>query len=173
MNAERYTDRAKGFIQSAQSLAAREGNPQFTSLHLLKVLLDALKKERDTGSKSRLQNLDRELVELEKKPADLISKWQAEKGKLSDAQKMKTELDHLRTELANAQRKGEFQKAGELAYGRIPELEKKLAAIETDDNASSATETVTADSIAQVVSRWTGVPVDRMLEGEKEKLRRL
>jgi ATP-dependent Clp protease ATP-binding subunit ClpB len=135
----------------------------------LKIEQQALKKERDAGSKSRLQNLDKGLVELEKKSADLTSKWQAEKGKLSDAQKMKTELDHLRTELANAQRKGEFQKAGELAYGRIPELEKKLAAIETDDNASP-TETVTADSIAQVVARWTGVPVERMLEGEKEKL---
>ena len=135
-----------------------------------KIEQEALKKERDACSKSRLQKLDKELVELEKKSADLTSKWQAEKGKLSDAQKMKTELDQLRTELANAQRKGEFQKAGELAYGRIPELEKKLAAIEAGDDASSFSETVTADSIAQVVSRWTGVPVDRMLEGEKEKL---
>ena len=136
----------------------------------LKIEQQALKKEHDAGSKSRLQNLDKELVELEKKSADLTSKWQAEKGKLSDAQKMKTQLDQLRTELANAQRKGEFQKAGELTYGKIPELEKKLAAIETDDHASSASETVTADSIAQVVSRWTGVPIDKMLEGEKEKL---
>jgi ATP-dependent Clp protease ATP-binding subunit ClpB len=135
-----------------------------------KIEQEALKKEHDAGSRSRLQKLDKELVELEKKSADLTSKWQSEKSKLSDAQKMKTELDQLRTELANAQRKGEFQKAGELAYGKIPELEKKLAAIETDDNPSSASETVTADSIAQVVSRWTGVPVDKMLEGEKEKL---
>ena len=135
-----------------------------------KIEQEALKKERDAGSKSRLQNLDKELIELEKKSADLTSKWQAEKGKLSDAQKMKTELDQFRTELANAQRKGEFQKAGELAYGKIPELEKKLASIEAGDDASSFTETVTADSIAQVVSRWTGVPVDKMLEGEKEKL---
>ena len=136
----------------------------------LKIEQEALKKERDAGSRSRLQALDKELVELEKQSADLTAKWQAEKSKLSDAQKMKTELDQLRTELANAQRKGEFQKAGELAYGKIPDLEKKLAAIEAGDNASSFSETVTADNIAQVVSRWTGVPVDKMLEGEREKL---
>jgi len=138
----------------------------------LKIEQEALKKETDAGSKIRLQNLERELVELEKKSADLTSKWQAEKSKLSDAQKMKTELEQLRTELANAQRKGEFQRAGELAYGRIPEIEKKLAAIETSESASIG-ETVTADNIAQVVSRWTGVPVEKMLEGEKDKLLRM
>src|SRR5262249_55058267 len=95
--------------------------------------------------------------------------------KLSDAQKIKTELDQLRIELANAQRKGEYQRAGELAYGRIPDLEKKLAAIESKEGNSGAAveEAVTADHIAQVVSRWTGVPVDRMLEGEREKLLRM
>ena len=107
--------------------------------------------------------------------ADITSRWKAEKEKLSDAQKLKTELDQLRAELANAQRKGEFQRAGELAYGRIPELEKKLKAIEAGSEAKGAMveETVTADHVAQVVSRWTGVPVDRMLEGEKEKLLRM
>ncbi|MCC8952821.1 ATP-dependent chaperone ClpB [Bradyrhizobium sp. Pear77] len=134
-----------------------------------KIEQEALKKEDDAGSKSRLQTLETELLDLEKRSADLTSKWQAEKGKLSDAQKMKSELERLRTELANAQRKGEFQKAGELAYGRIPEVEKKLAAVETSESTSIG-ETVTADNIAQVVSRWTGIPVDKMLEGEKEKL---
>ncbi|MGY3584073.1 ATP-dependent Clp protease ATP-binding subunit ClpB [Bradyrhizobium sp. USDA 4341] len=134
-----------------------------------KIEQEALKKENDAGSESRLQTLEKELLDLEKRSADLTSKWQAEKGKLSDAQKMKSELERLRTELANAQRKGEFQKAGELAYGRIPELEKKLAAVETSESTSTG-ETVTADNIAQVVSRWTGIPVDKMLEGEKEKL---
>src|SRR5205807_770194 len=134
-----------------------------------KIEQEALKKENDAGSKSRLQTLETELRDLEKRSADLASKWQAEKGKLSDAQKMKSELERLRTELANAQRKGEFQKAGELAYGRIPELEKKLAAVEASESTSIG-ETVTADNIAQVVSRWTGIPVDKMLEGEKEKL---
>ncbi|WP_076866607.1 ATP-dependent chaperone ClpB [Bradyrhizobium mercantei] len=138
----------------------------------LKIEQEALKKETDLGSRSRLQTLEKDLVELEKKSADMTSKWRSEKSKLSDAQKMKGELEQLRTELANAQRKGEFQKAGELAYGRIPELEKKLAAVEASET-SSASETVTADNIAAVVSRWTGVPVDKMLEGEKDKLLRM
>jgi len=138
----------------------------------LKIEQEALKKETDAGSKTRLENLEKELIDLEKQSADLTSKWQAEKGKLSDAQKMKSELEQLRTELANAQRRGEYQKAGELAYGRIPDLEKKLAAVEASENTSIA-ETVTSDSIAQVVSRWTGVPVDKMLEGEKDKLLRM
>ena len=92
----------------------------------LKIEQEALKKESDPGSKDRLKRLEGELKELEKRSADLTSRWKAEKEKLSDAQKLKTELDQLRAELANAQRKGEFQRAGELAYGRIPELEKKL-----------------------------------------------
>jgi len=135
----------------------------------LKIEQEALKKENDKGSKARLQALEKELADLEKRSADLTSKWQAEKGKLSDAQKIKSELEQYRTELANAQRKGEFQRAGELSYSTIPELEKKLAAIEASET-SSISETVTADSVAQVVSRWTGVPVTKMLEGEKDKL---
>jgi ATP-dependent Clp protease ATP-binding subunit ClpB len=141
----------------------------------LKIEQEALKKESDPGSKDRLKRLEIELKELEKKSADITSRWKAEKEKLSDAQKLKTELDQLRAELANAQRRGEYQRAGELAYGRIPELEKKLKAIEATDAQRGAMveETVTADHVAQVVSRWTGVPVDRMLEGEKEKLLRM
>ncbi|WP_426413232.1 ATP-dependent chaperone ClpB [Bradyrhizobium ganzhouense] len=135
----------------------------------LKIEQEALKKESDAGSKSRLKTLDQDLVSLEKRSVDMTTKWQAEKSKLSDAQKMKAQLEHLRTELANAQRKGEYQRAGELSYSTIPELEKRLAAVESSEN-SSISETVTADNIAQVVSRWTGVPVDKMLEGEKEKL---
>ncbi|WGR98490.1 ATP-dependent chaperone ClpB [Bradyrhizobium sp. ISRA443] len=138
----------------------------------LKIEQEALKKETDRGSKSRLETLEKDLADLERKSADMTSKWRSEKSKLSDAQKMKGELEQLRTELANAQRKGEFQKAGELAYSRIPELEKKLAAVEASET-SSTSETVTADNIAQVVSRWTGVPVDKMLEGEKDKLLRM
>jgi len=141
----------------------------------LKIEQEALKKEDDPGSKDRLKRLEVELVELEKKSADITSRWKAEKEKLSDAQKLKTELDHLRGELANAQRRGEYQRAGELAYGRIPELEKKLKEIEAAEGQRGAMveETVTADHVAQVVSRWTGVPVDKMLEGEKEKLLRM
>jgi ATP-dependent Clp protease ATP-binding subunit ClpB len=137
----------------------------------LKIEQEALKKETDAGSKSRLQTLEKELADLEEKSAALTSRWSAEKNKLSNAQKLKSELDGLRIELANAQRRGEYQRAGELAYGRIPELEKKLADIEAKENAGEMMEeAVTANHIAQVVSRWTGVPVDKMLEGEKDKL---
>ncbi len=137
----------------------------------LKIEQEALKKETDTGSKTRLQTLEKELADLEKQSADLTSRWSAEKNKLSNAQKLKSELDALRIELANAQRRGEFQRAGELAYGKIPELEKRLVDIEANENAGEMMEeAVTANHIAQVVSRWTGVPVDKMLEGEKDKL---
>jgi len=141
----------------------------------LKIEQEALKKESDPGSKERLKRLEGELKSLEKQSADITSRWKAEKEKLSDAQKIKTELDQLRAELAQAQRRGEYQRAGELAYGRIPELEKKLQTVEASENAKGAMveETVTADHVAGVVSRWTGVPVDRMLEGEKEKLLRM
>src|SRR6516164_7573682 len=140
----------------------------------LKIEQEALKKEHDPGSRERLKNLERELAALEKQSADLTARWKSEKEKLSDAQKLKTELDQLKTELANAQRKGEYQRAGELAYGRIPEMEKKLKAIEGAEGKSAMVEeAVTADHVAQVVSRWTGIPVDRMLEGEKEKLLRM
>jgi len=137
----------------------------------LRIEQEALKKEHDPGSRERLRNLETELAELEKKSADLTIRWKSEKEKLSDAQKLKTELDQLRNELANAQRRGEYQRAGELAYGRIPEIEKKLKAIEAGEGRGAMVEeAVTADHVAQVVSRWTGIPVDRMLEGEKEKL---
>jgi ATP-dependent Clp protease ATP-binding subunit ClpB len=140
----------------------------------LKIEQEALKKESDAGSKSRLLTLEKELAELEKKSADLTSRWSAEKNKLSNAQKLKSELDGLRIELANAQRRGEYQRAGELAYGRIPELEKRLSQIEAKENSGEMMEeAVTANHIAQVVSRWTGVPVDKMLEGEKDKLLRM
>jgi ATP-dependent Clp protease ATP-binding subunit ClpB len=141
----------------------------------LKIEQEALKKESDPGSKDRLVRLDADLTELEKRSADITSRWKAEKEKLSDAQKLKADLDQLRAELANAQRKGDYQRAGELAYGRIPELEKKLKANEEVEAKRGAMveETVTADHVASVVSRWTGVPVDKMLEGEKEKLLRM
>jgi ATP-dependent Clp protease ATP-binding subunit ClpB len=140
----------------------------------LKIEQEALKKESDAGSKSRLQTLEKELADLEEKSAALTARWSAEKNKLSNAQKLKSELDALRIELANAQRRGEYQRAGELAYGRIPELEKRLAEIEAKENAGEMMEeAVTANHIAQVVSRWTGVPVDKMLEGEKDKLLRM
>jgi ATP-dependent Clp protease ATP-binding subunit ClpB len=140
----------------------------------LKIEQEALKKESDPGSKDRLKNLEAELKDLEKKSADLTSRWKSEKEKLGSATELKKKIDDARNELAIAQRKGEYQKAGELAYGRIPELEKKLKDVEASEGKSAMVEeTVTSDHIAQVVSRWTGVPVDKMLEGEKEKLLRM
>jgi ATP-dependent Clp protease ATP-binding subunit ClpB len=139
----------------------------------LKIEQEALKKETDPGSKSRLKTLEKELTALEKQSADLTARWQAEKSKLSDAQKLKTELERVRVELDNAKRKGDYERAGKLSYDTIPNLEKKLAATEGADRGAMVEEAVTADHVAQVVSRWTGVPVDRMLEGEKEKLLRM
>ena len=139
----------------------------------LKIEEQALKKEKDPGSKERLKKLAKELADLEEKSKALTARWQAEKEKLGSAQKIKAELDQARVELANAQRKGEYQRAGELAYGKIPELEKKLKTIESKGSDAMVEEAVTPDHIAQIVSRWTGVPVDRMLEGEKDKLLRM
>jgi ATP-dependent Clp protease ATP-binding subunit ClpB len=139
----------------------------------LKIEQEALKKESDPGSKERLKKITKEIAGLEEQSAALTSRWQAEKQKLGDEQKLKTELDHARAELAQAQRRGEYQRAGELAYGHIPELEKKLKAIEDKTSTAMVEEAVTPNHVAQVVSRWTGVPVDRMLEGEKEKLLRM
>jgi ATP-dependent Clp protease ATP-binding subunit ClpB len=136
----------------------------------LKIEQEALKKESDPGSKERLKRLEAELKSLEKQSADLTARWKSEKDKLANAQKLKTELDQLRVELANAQRRGEYQRAGELAYGSIPELEKKLKDVEGTNAGAVVEEAVTANHVAQVVSRWTGIPVDRMLEGEREKL---
>ena len=138
----------------------------------LKIEQEALKKETDSASKDRLQRLEKELADLEEKADALTTKWQAERSKLSDAQKVKSELEQARQELSDAQRRGEYQKAGELAYGRIPSLEKRLTDLEDSERAGGAVleEAVTANHVAQVVSRWTGIPVDKMLEGEREKL---
>ncbi len=136
----------------------------------LKIEQEALKKESDAASKERLKKLEGELTSLEKQSADLTARWKSEKDKLSNAQKLKTDLDALRVELANAQRRGEYQKAGELAYGRIPDLEKKLKDVEGKNAGAVVEEAVTSSHVAQIVSRWTGIPVDRMLEGEREKL---
>jgi ATP-dependent Clp protease ATP-binding subunit ClpB len=140
----------------------------------LKIEQEALKKEPDPGSKERLQRLEKELASLEERAAELTSRWKSEKDKLSQAQRLKKDLDDARNELADAQRRGEYQRAGELAYGRIPEIEKKLKAIEASDGRGAMVEeAVTPDHIAQVVSRWTGVPVEKMLEGERDKLLRM
>src|SRR5262249_28858073 len=117
----------------------------------------------------RLQKLEKELQELEGRSAELTAQWQAEKDKLAGAQKVKEQLDHVRAELEQAQRRGDWARAGELTYGVIPELERKLNEAEAG-RARMLEEAVTPEHIAGVVSRWTGVPVDKMLEGEREKL---
>ncbi|HEY8213758.1 MAG TPA: Clp protease N-terminal domain-containing protein, partial [Methylocystis sp.] len=135
----------------------------------LKIEQEALKKETDAASKDRLAKLEGELADFEEKSAALTARWRAEKDKLGTAQKIKEQLEAARNELAQAQRRGEYQRAGELTYGVIPDLEKKLK--ETESEADTLVdEAVTANDVAQVVSRWTGVPVDKMLEGEREKL---
>ena len=140
----------------------------------LKIEREALKVEKDTASKDRLAKLEKELAALEEESNRLTAAWQAEKEKLGTAADLKGLLDEARNELAIAQRQGEFQRAGELAYGTIPDLEKKLADAEAHGEGSSMVEeTVTPDHIAHVISRWTGVPVDKMLEGEREKLLRM
>ena len=136
----------------------------------LKIEREALQKETDPGSRERLQRLEKELSDLEQQSAELTARWRAEKEKLASAQKLKEELERARFELEQAQRRGDWTKAGELAYGRIPELEKKLKDAEAAEGRQMLEEAVTPEHIAQVVSRWTGIPVDKMLEGERAKL---
>ena len=136
----------------------------------LKIEREALKKETDKASKDRLEALEKELAELEQKSAELTAKWQAEKGKLADVQTLKEQLEQGRHELEVAQRQGDLAKAGEIAYGRIPELEQKLEEAEANSAQEMVQEAVTDSDIAAVVSRWTGVPVEKMLEGERDKL---
>ncbi|HRE21987.1 MAG TPA: AAA family ATPase, partial [Rhabdaerophilum sp.] len=145
----------------------------------LRIEQEALKRETDAASKDRLVKLEAELAELEEQSLTLTNAWKAEKDKLGEAQRLKGELEQARTQLEQAQRQGEFQRAGELAYGIIPALEKKLAEVEASEKGempgkgAAVSEAVTPDMIAQVVSRWTGIPVDKMLEGEREKLLRM
>ncbi len=136
----------------------------------LKIEQEALKKETDAASKDRLKKLAGELAELQEKSDALTARWKAEKDKLGRAAKLKEELDAARNALAQAQRKGDYAEAGRLTYDTIPTLEKKLQEAESQDNSVLVDEAVTASHVAQVVSRWTGVPVDKMLEGEREKL---
>ncbi|MEC9464052.1 MAG: ATP-dependent chaperone ClpB [Pseudomonadota bacterium] len=142
----------------------------------LKIEREALKKETDAASADRLTRLETELTSLEEEADALTARWQAEKQKLGLAADLKRQLDEARNELAIAQRQGEFQRAGELAYGVIPKLEKELVDAEAQDGSAAGNmvqEVVTPDGIAHVVSRWTGIPVDKMLEGERDKLLRM
>ena len=141
----------------------------------MKIEREALKKEDDKASRDRLQKLEKELADLEQKSADLTALWRAEKESLASATKIKEQLDHARQHLADAERRGDLARASELKYGQIPALEKQLADAEAAQDESAARqslvkEVVDDEAIAGVVARWTGVPVEKMLEGEREKL---
>ncbi len=136
----------------------------------LKIEREALKKEHDAGSKDRLERLEDELAELEAESAEVTARWQSEKADIADTQKLKEQLDQARGELEKALREGRYEKAGELQYGSIPDLEQKLANADGKERHSMVEEMVTEAHIAAIVSRWTGIPVDKMLEGEREKL---
>ncbi|MGB3743492.1 MAG: ATP-dependent chaperone ClpB, partial [Xanthobacteraceae bacterium] len=146
----------------------------------LKIEQEALKKERDAASKERLKRLERDLATLQEKADALTAKWKAEKDKLSSAAELQKQLDKAKYDLTDAIRRGDYQRAGELQYSVIPQLEGKLKSTDAAAAAAGAggagmlaEEAVTANHVAQVVSRWTGIPVDRMLEGEREKLLRM
>ncbi|MGZ5935159.1 MAG: ATP-dependent chaperone ClpB [Rhizomicrobium sp.] len=136
----------------------------------LKIEQAALRKETDKASKDRLVTLEHDLAELEDKAGVLTAKWHEEKKSVQDVQGLKEKLDKARMDADVAQRKGDFARAGELTYGVIPDLERKLKAIEDKEKTALVHESVTPEHIAQIVSRWTGIPVDKMLEGERDKL---
>jgi ATP-dependent Clp protease ATP-binding subunit ClpB len=141
----------------------------------LKIEREALRKEKDDASKDRLVKLDVELKDIELKSHDMTARWQAEKNKLAGSTKIKEELEHVRSELEQAMRRSEYEKAGRLQHQIIPELERKLKAAEKGDGEKGrmVTEEVTPEHIAAIVSRWTGIPVDKMLEGERARLLRM
>jgi ATP-dependent Clp protease ATP-binding subunit ClpB len=139
----------------------------------LKIEREALKKESDPASRDRLDKLVKELEELEQRSAELTAQWRAEKDKLAGAQKLKEQLDQARAELEIVQRRGDWSRAGELTYGVIPEIERKLKEAESAEAGRMLQEAVTEEQIAAVVSRWTGIPVEKMLSGEREKLLRM
>jgi len=138
----------------------------------LKIEREALKKESDSASKQRLEKLEDEIADLEGQSDDMTARWKSEKDKVGQGAQLRETLDRLRAELAAAQRAGDLGRASEIAYGQIPQLEKQLAEDETPAAVAAplTPEVVDAEQIAAVVSRWTGVPVDKMLEGEREKL---
>ena len=136
----------------------------------LQIEREALKKETDQASKDRLAALEADLANLEQQSAELTRRWQAEKDKIAGEAKLKEQLDAARIALEQAQRGGEYARAGELQYGTIPALEKQLEKAQSASAGAMLREEVTAEDIAAVVSRWTGIPVDKMMEGEREKL---
>ena len=142
------------------------------SILQLQIEAEALKKEDDAASKTRLGKLEEELANLQERAAEMTAKWQAERDKLEGSRELKEQLDRARADLDIAKREGNLAKAGELSYGVIPELERKLGEAESSDD-MMVEEAVRPEQIAQVVERWTGVPTSKMLEGERDKLLRM
>ena len=136
----------------------------------LKIEREALKKEDDKASKARLKDLEGELAGLEESSRELTEQWTAAKDTLAGATKLKEELDQARMVMEKAMREGAYEKAGELQYDLIPRLEEKLEAAEAADDSHMVEEAVTAEHVAAIVSRWTGIPIDKMLKGERDKL---
>jgi ATP-dependent Clp protease ATP-binding subunit ClpB len=139
----------------------------------MQIEAEALKKEDDRASKDRLEKLERELGDLQERSAEMTAKWQSERDKLDSARTLKEKLDQARAELDQAKRAGDLARAGELSYGVIPQLEKELATAEDQDEDVMVEEAVRPEQIAAVVERWTGIPMSKMLEGEREKLLRM
>ena len=137
----------------------------------LKIEREALRKETDPASRDRLAKLEAELVTLEEKSNAMTAAWNAEKEKVAETHKLKERLDQAKSEVEVARRRGDLGRASELLYGEIPEIERRVAA--ASEQGQLVNEAVTAESIAGVVSRWTGIPVDKMLEGERAKLLRM
>jgi ATP-dependent Clp protease ATP-binding subunit ClpB len=136
----------------------------------LKIEREALRRESDAASQERLAALEEELANLEQQSSELTQRWQGEKDKIGAEAKLKEQLDAARVELEQAQRQGDLARAGELSYGRIPDLTRQLQEAQSQTKGAMLREEVTADDIANVVSRWTGIPMERMLEGQREKL---
>ena len=136
----------------------------------LQIEAEALKKETDKASKDRLKKLEKELAKLQEESASFTAKWQAERSKLDSVRDLKEQLDQARAELEIAKRDGNLQRAGELSYGVIPELERKISEAEAAEDDVMVEEAVKPEHIAQVIERWTGIPTSKMLEGERDKL---
>ena len=139
----------------------------------LKIEREAMKKEKDEGAKARLKDVEKELADFEQRSAELTARWQSEKDKIAGEKQIKERLDQLRIELEQAQRRGDYARAGQLQHGEIPELEQRLKAAAEASGEGLLREEVTDQDIAGVVARWTGVPVEKMLEGERDKLLRM
>ncbi len=170
-------DEAASRIRMEMDSKPEEMDRQERRLIQLKMEREALKKEKDSAAKKRLAELEETISSLEKEYSDLEEVWKADKAVLQGSQQIKEQLDQARIEMEQARRAGDLAKMSEIQYGKIPELEAQLQAADSEDESEAQTELlrnkVTEEEVAEVVSRWTGIPVNKMLEGEREKLLRM